>query len=517
MSDLSGSQMAHEVREVAARVRNLATWDVSELTQDEFLDLFHAAGELDRLNGAFMAKMAGDTARRSAPELPGGGMARKQGHGNPGKMIENFTGGSPVGSRRRVEAGEAFDLVPDESAKPAAIATGAAEPPAPKRHKWPHVAAASMAGDLSVDAAAIIVGGLNQLQERVSQSVLDECERRLVEKARTQTVSEVRRTVGAAVARLDAKGTAERQRQQHQERYLSWKQDFQGVVKFSGVLDAVTAAPIITVLEQMVTQGYRSRRDQDPTDPDQRTVGQMRADALFELCRHALGCGEMDRSGVRTSLVVRVDLDEWMRGVGSGRIDGIEQPVAVGELRRLAGDAGIIPEVLGRNGEVLDLGREVRLFTRAQRVALLERDGGCAKCHAPPEHCEAHHIRWWEHGGVSDLSNGVMLCTRCHHDVHRQGWEIHVDGGQVSFVPPAQIDPDRQPRPGGLAALDIGDIPDPEFFPDDWEVTPELVAQVREWERQSRKSGSEDACDTCEPPLVVAADRAASAAIGWRA
>jgi len=140
-----------------------------------------------------------------------------------------------------------------------------------------------------------------------------------------------------------------------------------------------------------------------------------------------------------------------------GRIDGTDQPVSVGQLRRLAGDAGIIPEVLGDQGEVLDLGRTVRLFTRAQRLALTERDGGCAKCHAPPEHCEAHHIRWWERGGGTDLSNGVMLCTRCHHDIHRQGWDIKVTGGRVDFIPPPSIDPQRKPRPGGLAAITVGE------------------------------------------------------------
>jgi len=115
---------------------------------------------------------------------------------------------------------------------------------------------------------------------------------------------------------------------------------------------------------------------------------------------------------------------------------------------------------LGHEGEVLDLGRRVRLFTRAQRLALVERDGGCAKCHAPPEHCEAHHIRWWENGGLTDLANGVMLCTRCHHDIHRQGWEILVNANHVDFIPPPTIDPTRQPIPGGLAAIDIGK-PDP--------------------------------------------------------
>src|SRR5690606_2457982 len=141
---------------------------------------------------------------------------------------------------------------------------------------------------------------------------------------------------------------------------------------------------------------------------------------------------------------------------GLGSIDGTESLVSVPELRRIAGDAGILPEVLDGDGHVLDLGRTSRYFSWAQRIALLERDGGCAKCHAPPEHCEAHHMRGCQHGGRTDLSTGVMLCTRCHHDVHRQGWEIVVYDNRVEFIPPPSIDPLQLPRPGGVVALDSG-------------------------------------------------------------
>jgi hypothetical protein len=133
----------------------------------------------------------------------------------------------------------------------------------------------------------------------------------------------------------------------------------------------------------------------------------MRADALYEVCRHALGCKETHTSGIRTTIVVRINKRDLDTGRGLGRVDGVDLPVSVGQLRRLAGDAGIIPEVLGDEGEALDLGRKVRMFTPAQRLALVERDGGCAKCHAPPEHCEAHHIRWWEQGGPTDLAKGA--------------------------------------------------------------------------------------------------------------
>ncbi len=325
----------------------------------------------------------------------------------------------------------------------------------PPQPRYPAVASATLAGDLSVDAAALITAGLEALTDRVASDQLHALEGRLVAKSGNLAAHEVRRLVASAVARADVAGHTEREQRQYGERYLAWSEDHTGMVTLTGRLDPVTAAPLRTAIEQMVTHQFRARRDQDPTERDQRTVGQMRADALFALCRHALGCKNAHRSGIRTTVIVRMSLADLKAGEGLGSIDGSSQPVSVGELRRLAGEVGIIPQVLGGPSEVLDQGREVRVFTRAQRLALVERDGGCAKCHAPPEHCEAHHIRWWDRGGRSDLSNGVMLCTRCHHDIHRQGWGIAVCPGGVEFIPPPTIDPTGRPRPGGLAAITI--------------------------------------------------------------
>lgn len=374
-----------------------------------------------------------------------------------------MTGGTTAGTMRAIEAGLA--LMPDAGATPAdAVPAASSSPPAPR---YPAVAEAALAGDLSVDAAGLIKAGLETIGDRVSGNALHHLERRLVDKAIHLAAHEVRRLVATAVARADVRGLEERERRQHAERYVAWKEDHTGMVTFTGKLDAVTAAPIRTAIEQIVTHGFRARRDQDPTSPDQRTVGQMRADALFELCRHALGYKETDRSGIRTTIVVRMNLRALNAGRGLGSIDGVDRPIPVGQLRRLAGDAGIVPEVQGDEGEVLDLGRTARMFTRAQRIALLERDGGCAKCHPPPEYCEAHHIRWWEKGGGTDLGNGVMLCTRCHHDVHRQGWEILARANRVDFIPPPDIDPSRQPRPGGSPRSTSGSSTPPADYP--WE------------------------------------------------
>ncbi|WP_087002716.1 HNH endonuclease signature motif containing protein [Gulosibacter sp. 10] len=119
-------------------------------------------------------------------------------------------------------------------------------------------------------------------------------------------------------------------------------------------------------------------------------------------------------------------LRDGPRGVGGlAEIDG-GPVIDAGAARRLAASAGLIPMVLGGDGEVLDLGRERRQFTRAQRLALVERDGGCAMCGLPPGMTEAHHVRWWHaHDGRTDLDNGVLLCTNCHHRMH-EGWQVRI-------------------------------------------------------------------------------------------
>lgn len=455
-----------QVARATILVGTLARLDVSGLSRDEFLEGHDAVARLGRLADTLRARFAGDLARRSAPDLPGGGLARRQGFGNAIQMVARLTGGSQASAMRAIEAGlalmpDAASVTDDAASTPSSAPRGSAG----LTPRYPAVAEAALAGQLSVDAAGLITAGLEALTDALPSDELHRLERRLVDKAVHLAAHEVRRLVSSAVARADLAGHERREQRQHAERYLTWSEDHTGMVTFTGRLDPVTAAPVRTVIEQIVTQQFRARRDQDPAELDQRMVGQMRADALFEVCRHALGCSGTDRSGVRTTIVVRINKRDLDAGSGLGRIDGTGQPVSVRQLRRLAGDAAVVREVLGDRGEVLNLGRTKRIFTQAQRLALLERDGGCAKCHAPPEHCEAHHIRWWERVGRSDLANGVMLCARCHHDVHRQGWEILVDGGRVSFVPPPEVDPRRKPRLGGPAAITLDEVGDPDLNP----------------------------------------------------
>jgi 5-methylcytosine-specific restriction protein A len=182
-----------------------------------------------------------------------------------------------------------------------------------------------------------------------------------------------------------------------------------------------------------------------------RPIPQMQVDALVTVFEHFTACEHTDTPLPGATVIVRVNLDDLQNDTGFGTIDGIDQPISISTVRRMAADGGIIPCVLGRDSDILDWGRRQRLFTTAQRLALVERDGGCIGCGAPPGRSKAHHIRWWSNGGTTDLDNGCLLCDNCHHRIHDNGWDIRIDGtgtdAKVWLIPPVWIDATQTPRP----------------------------------------------------------------------
>lgn len=191
-----------EIERVSDAVRELARRDVSGASKGELLEAHEAVARLERVVGALASRFAGEIARRSGPDAPGGDLARGEGFGNAGKMISKVRGGTVPGARRSIDAGGAFVPKPPAMGEGADALdlSGAAAPPAPK---YPVVAEASLAGDLSVDAAGLIVSGLNSVEDKVAAADLQETERRLVAKAKTLAAHEVRKMVARAVARAD--------------------------------------------------------------------------------------------------------------------------------------------------------------------------------------------------------------------------------------------------------------------------------------------------------------------------
>ncbi len=170
---------------------------------------------------------------------------------------------------------------------------------------------------------------------------------------------------------------------------------------------------------------------------------------MGEVCRLALRTGQLpDNGGDRPQLVVTVSLDELVNGVRAGTLETGTR-LTPGAVRRLACDAGVLPVVLGGNSQVLDVGRQRRLFTGPLRRALVLRDGGCAfpGCDRPPRWCDGHHIRHWADGGVTALGNAVLLCGYHHRFIHRGDWTVRIAAdGRPEFLPPSWLDPLRTPR-----------------------------------------------------------------------
>jgi Domain of unknown function (DUF222) len=187
---------------------------------------------------------------------------------------------------------------------------------------------------------------------------------------------------------------------------------------------------------------------------EDRTIAQLNADALADLARCALSSADAPPALPSVTVVARIDVDALESGSGHATIDGIDQPISAASARELAAAAGVTPMLVRGAREVLDLGRSARLFSPAQKLALVERDGGCAwpGCHRPPSHAQAHHIKWWKRDrGRTNLANGIMLCSHHHHRVHDDGWGITIRDGRSWFIPPAHLDPEQRPRAGNAA------------------------------------------------------------------
>jgi 5-methylcytosine-specific restriction protein A len=186
-----------------------------------------------------------------------------------------------------------------------------------------------------------------------------------------------------------------------------------------------------------------------PCPDDDRSLVQREADALGEICEHALGHNTdlPDTGGERPQIRVTVGLDQLRNGVTGAHLDsGTWYSPTL--LRMLACDCSVIPAILGTHSEPLDIGRATRTIPTAIRRAVAIRDHGCAYpgCHRPPSYCDVHHCKAWENGGDTALHNCVMLCRHHHRIVHSAGWVVRIRQGQPEFIPPQFIDRYQQIR-----------------------------------------------------------------------
>ncbi|MEZ5167356.1 MAG: HNH endonuclease signature motif containing protein [Acidimicrobiales bacterium] len=134
--------------------------------------------------------------------------------------------------------------------------------------------------------------------------------------------------------------------------------------------------------------------------------------------------------------------DQSGRPLASLVVDGAPLPKAVlDQIRCTAGATAMLFDGPGRS---IWAGRDERNATIAQWRALIARDRGCVGCSADPNRCEAHHILEWDNWGLTDIDNLVLVCTRCHHDIHHRGAQLRRTNGRW-HIDPAHSPPRTQP------------------------------------------------------------------------
>ncbi|MFV0286132.1 MAG: DUF222 domain-containing protein [Demequina sp.] len=428
--------------------------DLASTPSARLVELQAALVQVHRMAEVALGEVAGELARRSDPADGLAGVARQRGFASAGKMLAGAMGTSESEAQRILAVADVVAVRPAEPGR-------GGEGGAPQGPRFPMLARAVKSGAVSMEAAAAITRALERIGN-VAPERLGELEERIVTKARSLSMRDVKRMLLSEEARHRPADIALRDQVAFENRYVQIRDEADGSVGIHARLDVSTAAPIVTLLQAAVKSVMRSRRDNavkkgktglDYADDD-RTPGQIQADALSAYARHALGCQEVP-TGVTTTIVVRGDVEALRSGLGCAKVDGIDSDVSIGTMRRMAVDAEVLPMIMGGPSTPLDVGSRDRLFSTEVKLALVERDGGCSWCHAPPSFCEAHHIRWWKRGGPTDIANRVLLCVSCHHRIHGAGWEIEIREQQVWFIPPASIDPARTPRIGGRAHYEL--------------------------------------------------------------
>lgn len=202
-----------------------------------------------------------------------------------------------------------------------------------------------------------------------------------------------------------------------------------------------------------------------------RSLGKRNADALVEVCKFAMshreGAGESGRFVPHVSLVV--DIAELrasaLRGAGVRSKAGLERAAEARgwsaaerswftDALHRHGDAvtsdgseldatavatltcdSVVQRVLMAGSKMLNLGREVRTATAAQRRAIVARDRHCRApgCRTKPKHCDVHHLDHWINGGRTDVDRMVLLCGTHHREFHKPGYRMELSD-QAEFT-----------------------------------------------------------------------------------
>jgi hypothetical protein len=448
-----------EAAVAALRAMSLDASDYRALDDSGLLAMAQVAAHQQRISGVLAAILAGEIARRSALELGHNGLAQRTGFRTPEEMVRSTMGVSARDAYQSVRVGRM------EHAE-----WSGAEP-------WlAPVRSALRAGDISVAAADSIRSGLLDHNTHVSEAALLEATTSLSELATTLDADRLYRRAREARDDLDDAALAdalaealadtiraEREQAARNARALTFRRLPDGSGTLTWHLDPESAAACSALIDRATSPRRGGPRFTAPaarvrarriTD-DERSTPQLLSDVFLELLRHGASVDTTMLLGSGAPVVsVLVSHEAVSNRTGRAHFAAQpgtpELPTTIATAERLACAGDTVTITLDPHGQPLDVGREQRLYSRRQRIALAARDGGCRwpDCERPPSWSEAHHIRHWARdGGRTDVADGILLCRHHHLLSHNNGWEITREQADYWLIPPPDIDPEQQPIP----------------------------------------------------------------------
>jgi hypothetical protein len=234
-----------------------------------------------------------------------------------------------------------------------------------------------------------------------------EAEDRLVDIVERLSVADTGKAVEYWRQSVDGPGEIDLETEM-ERRGLSLSKSIGGMRRVDGWLTDMAGEGLETLLDSYMTP---------PSPDDPRSARQRRHDALEDLCRDQLDNGDTPQvGGEKPHVIVLTDLDA-LAGIGGGCHETLSGDIVdVETIRMLACDCSVSRIILGPDSEVLDVGRKTRVWTAAQRRAIIARDRHCQAdgCDRDYRYCDIHHLEHWADGGPTSVDKGKLFC-RFHH------------------------------------------------------------------------------------------------------
>ncbi|MDQ0613363.1 hypothetical protein QF046_001004 [Microbacterium sp. W4I4] len=437
---------------------------VREFGDEQVLNLLRRADALMRGAERVRIIASGVVAERSTRPAGHDGLAQKLGHRNSTSLIQEMTGSSRSEAAKEIRVGEALlgdtgDDSPDDALRDSEA------PPAPPRAWHAPLSDALMTGRLSKDQHAAILRGLGEppvpeagttpeeSADAVAAAIREAwslAAEQLAEEASARTVEELAQQSRTIRDRLDPADATRRFMERYEQRTFRTWCDADGAKHARIDFDDESYEWVRSIVDAAMRPRRGGPRFVDPDEKkdaealvdDPRSNEQLTYDLIIDLLRAGSLADAETVFGTRQAGVRLVHVQGDANG-GHTEDGLVHLPAALIDQRIC--DTATIAVTVDSCGNPLDVGREHRLFTPRQRIALAIRDGGCRwhGCDRPASYCEAHHIdEWQQDQGRTDVDRGILLCRYHHMQLHHGGWRITRDG-KADFVlhPPGGAPP----------------------------------------------------------------------------